>query len=90
MKGWVELLLRNHGIAVDVLQVASISDAVDVICAVSERDTEHLDPVAAATSANVTTEQEIIDILSHVPQLRNPHVLANCAALLAQHDDGLG
>jgi hypothetical protein len=90
LKGWVEILLRNNGIAVDVIQVASICDAVDIICAVSERDTDSFNPVACSTYTNITAEQEIIDVLSNVPQLRNPHTLANCAALLSQHDDGLG
>jgi hypothetical protein len=90
LKAWIELLLRNNSMAIDIIQVANVSDAVDILCAVSERDTESLTSVTSLQSTNATAEPEIIEVLSHVPQLRNPHILTNCAALLAQHDDGLG
>jgi hypothetical protein len=84
--------MRDHGIAVDIVQVATIGDAVDAIYAVAERDAESQNPNSnnSSSTQNSLAEQDVIDVLSHVPQLRNPHTLANCASLLAESDDGLG
>ncbi len=82
--------MSSIGIAIDVIQVANICDAVDVIYAVAERDMECFNPDAVAKLRNLTVEQEVIDVLSHVPQLRNPHNLATYATTLTQCDDGLG
>lgn len=91
LKGWIELLMRDNGITIDVIQVATIRDAVDAIYAVAERDSELLHPDSNPTSMqNTLAEQDVIDVLSHVPQLRNPHTLAICAGLLAKSEDGLG
>ncbi len=83
-------MLRDMGIALDIIQVATLFDAVDIIYAVAERDVECINPEIASKLRNLTAEQEVIDVLSHIPQLRNPHKLANCAAFLTQCDDGLG
>ena len=91
LKGWIELLMRDNCIIFDVIQVATIRDAVNVIYAVTERDSELLHPDSNPTSMQHTlAEQDVIDVLSHVPQLRNPHTLAICAGLLAKSEDGLG
>ena len=85
--------MRDNGIAVDVVQVASICDAVDVMYAVAERDAESHDPESASSSIQnryCSDAQKVIDVLSHVPQLRNPYTLENCASLLSQSEDGLG
>jgi hypothetical protein len=83
--------MRDNGITIDVIQVATIRDAVDAIYAVAERDSELLQPDSNPTSMqNTLAEQDVIDVLSHVPQLRNPHTLAICAGLLAKSEDGLG
>ena len=92
LNGWIDLLMRENGINIDIVQVATISDAVKVMFAVAERDSELSNPDSCISSMqNSMAEQDIIDVLSHVPQLRNPHTLANCASLLAKSDDdGLG
>jgi hypothetical protein len=85
--------MRDNGIAVDVIQVASICDAVDVIHALAERDAESPDseyPSSSIQNLYCSEAQKVIDVLSHVPQLRNPFTLENCAGLLSQSDDGLG
>lgn len=82
--------MSNIGIAIDVIQVATICDAADVIYAVAQRDMECFNPDDVAKLRNLTAEQEVVDVLSHVPQLRNPHNLATYAELLTQSDDCLG
>ncbi len=84
--------MRDNGISIDIVQVATISDAVEVMFTVAERDSEMPNPDFCISSMqNSMAEQDIVDVLSHVPQLRNPHTLANCASLLAKSDvDGLG
>ncbi len=82
--------MSSIGIDIHVIQVATICDAADVIYSVAERDMECFNPDDVAKLRNLTAEQEVIDILSHVPQLRNPHNLATYAELLTQNDDYLG
>ena len=71
--------------------VSSIRDAVDCIYAVAERDAASPSTLPpSASGRNSSAAEEVIDVLSHVPQLQNPHTLAHCAELLALSEDGLG
>jgi hypothetical protein len=82
--------VHENDIAIDIIQVPSISDAVDAIYAVAERDVESLQTATTATKHHSLVTQDAVDTLSHVQQLRNPYILASCAAVIAQTDDGLG